>query len=90
MAVDIVANGHNQFFQVPEDPSLQPIRGEVTKEALDHVQPGRARRREVHVEARVSLYPSLHGRMFMSRVVVADDVNLFVARCHPMDVFQET
>ena len=54
--------------------------GQIAKEAFDHVQPGGAGRREVHVEARVPRQPALHLRMFVRGIIVGNDVKLFARR----------
>jgi len=50
----VVANGHDQFLDIAEDPAAQSLLSEIAEEALDHVQPGCAGRGEVHVKARMS------------------------------------
>jgi hypothetical protein len=37
--VDVVADGHDQFLDVSEDPAAEPPFGEIAEEALDHVEP---------------------------------------------------
>jgi hypothetical protein len=37
--VDVVADGHDQFFDIAEYAAAEPLLGEVTEETLDHVEP---------------------------------------------------
>ena len=63
-------------------PRPQSVLREVAEEALDHVQPGRAGRREVYVKARVPFQPALHLGVFVRGIVVGDQVQLFVRGRH--------
>ena len=62
-----------------EDSTLDPILAQITKEPLDHVEPGGARWREVKVEVRVTLLPSLDLVMLVRGVVVANDMNILAS-----------
>ncbi len=42
MAVDIGADGYDEFFQVAEYAAPEPALSEVAKEAFHHIQPRRA------------------------------------------------
>ena len=42
MTVDVGADGHDEFFQIAEDASPEPIVSAVAKETFHHVQPRRA------------------------------------------------
>ena len=76
MAVDIGADGHDEFFQVAEDAAPEPILSQVAKEAFHHVEPGRAGGSEVQMKARMPSQPALHFGVFMGGVVIADQVQL--------------
>ena len=89
MAVDVVADGHDELFEILEDSTPDAVFGQVAEEALDHVQPRGRGGREVHVEALVASHPALHALMFMGRVVVADDVDLLLACYGLVDQAQE-
>ena len=39
VAVDIVTDGHDELFEVVEHAASDSFLGQITKEALDHVQP---------------------------------------------------
>src|ERR1700674_5118199 len=52
---------------------------EITKEAFHHVEPRSAGGCEVNVEPRMALQPALNDGMFVSGVVVHDQVQLLVA-----------
>jgi hypothetical protein len=52
----------------------EAVGGEVAEEALHHVQPRRAGVREADVESWMTLQPALYGRMFVSGVVVQDQI----------------
>ena len=80
MAVDVSADGHDEFLQVAEDATAEPILSQVAKETFHHVQPGRAGGSEVQMKARVSRQPALDFGVLVSGVVVADQVELPIQR----------
>ena len=51
VAVDVVANSHDELFEVAEDTAPDAAFGQVAEESLHHVRPRAACGREVHVEA---------------------------------------
>jgi hypothetical protein len=50
---------NDQLLRVAKDPASDALVGEITKEALHHIEPRGAGRREVHVDARVTRQPLL-------------------------------
>ena len=62
---DIVFDGLNQFGDISKATASDLLLSYVSKEALDHVEPGSAGRSEMNMEAGMSLQPSLDRRMFM-------------------------
>ena len=80
VAVDVGADGHDEFFQVVEDAAPEPILSEVAKETFVHVQPRRAGGSEVQMKARVPHQPALHFGVLMGGVVIADQVKLPIGR----------
>ena len=58
------------FFDIAKDSALKPVLSEVAKEALHHVQPGTAGRREMDMVAGMASQPSLCLGMFVCGVVV--------------------
>ena len=50
---DVVKDGGFQFWDAGEVAAPDAIFGEVAEESLHHVEPGRAGRREMHMEARM-------------------------------------
>ena len=78
MKGDVRVDGFGEFFDTAKDAAANALHGKVAKEAFDPVQPGGAGRREVKVEARIALLPRLDLFMLVRRVVLADEVNLFV------------
>jgi len=89
VAVDVVADGHDELFEILEDSAPNAVFGQVAEEALDHVQPRSRSWREVHVEAFMASHPALHPFMFVGCVIVADDVDLLFARDGLVDQAQE-
>ena len=57
---------------------LEPVLREVSKESLNHVEPGSTGRSEVNFEPRMALQPRLHSRVLVRRVVVHDQMQLFL------------
>ena len=48
---DVLADGRYQVRHTGEHPPAQPLDGDIAKEPLDHIQPGRRGGREVDVNA---------------------------------------
>ena len=78
--VDIGVDGPDKFIHTAERPSAQALLREVAEESLDHIEPRRTGRGEVDVESFVAGEPALHLFVFVGRVVVNDQVQLFVER----------
>jgi len=76
VAVDVGADGHDEFFEVAENRTAEPILGEVTKEPFHHIEPRGAGGSEVQMKARVARQPALHFGVLMGGVVIADQVQL--------------
>lgn len=89
MAVDRFSDGQDELLQVPENPAPKLIAGEVTKEALDHIEPSSRSRRKPHMEAPVLLQPALYVFVFVGRVVIADQVDFLASRHCLIDHAQE-
>ena len=49
-AVDVGADGHNEFFQVAEDAAAEPVVSQVAKETFHHVEPRRAFEHELDID----------------------------------------
>ena len=60
-----------------EDPSSNALLGDISKETLNHVEPGSARGREMAVSAVAFGQPGFHFSVFMGRVVVTNDMDFF-------------
>jgi hypothetical protein len=75
--VDVVADGHDELFEVFEDAAAQLILGQVAEEAFDHIEPTGRRWGEVDMEALVAVQPADDLLVFMGGIVVADQVDLF-------------
>ncbi len=61
---------------------------QISAEALDHVHPGAAGWREVHVEARVLCQPCPNFRMLVGCVVGDDQVQVHITRTLTIDMLQ--
>ena len=72
---------HLEIRNARECSTTEAVDGEIAEEALDHVQPRAAGGGEVNVKTRTALKPPLYGGMFVRRVVVRNDMDLF-ARLH--------
>lgn len=91
---DVVLDGFHQGCDALEGAAPDALGRDVPEEALDHVEPGRAGRREMHVEARMATQPLLHSGVLVRPVVVGDHVDLegrrAVARCaHAEDLTRQ-
>ena len=71
---DVVIDGGDQFGHAREHTAAQPFHRDVPKEPLNHVQPRRRGRREMHVDARPFGKAALHGGMLVGGVIVGDQV----------------
>ena len=74
VVIDVISDRGDKFFDIVKDAAAQPVLSQIPKEALHHVQPGRAGGREVHVKTRVTLKPALHPIVFVGAGVVTDHV----------------
>ena len=75
---DVVFDGGDEFVHAAKDAATNPLVGEVAKEPLDHVQPGRRSGREVDMKALVALQPVEDFLVFVGGIVVTNNVDLFV------------
>lgn len=89
MVVDVVADGHNELFKVFEDAAPDALVGQIAEEALDLVQPRSRGGREVDVEPLMPCQPALDALVFVSGIVVADDMNLLWLRDGVLNHTQE-
>ncbi len=62
---DVSFNGLDQLVDIRKATASDLLLSDVSKEALDHVEPGRAGRSEMNMEAGMLLQPGLDCRMFM-------------------------
>src|SRR5207247_18651 len=86
---DVLLDGGNQFRDTAKHAIAQAFGGDVTEEALDHVEPGRRGGGEMHMEPRVLGQPLLDLRMLVRGVVIADQMKGLVVRCFTVDLAQE-
>jgi hypothetical protein len=86
--LEVVLDGGNESRHVLEGTASDPLVGDFSEPSLDKIQPRAGGRREVQVEARMSLQPRLHARMLVGTVVVDDEVKLKL-RGFSVDLSQE-
>jgi len=86
---NIGLDGADEFGHVWEHAAFDRVVAQVAEESLDHVQPGSAGRREVHMEPRVPLEPGLDLRVLVSGVVVDDQMQIELGRGFAFDLAQE-
>jgi hypothetical protein len=87
--IDVVTDGGDHLFEILEDSAADLVCGQIAKEALDHIEPGGGGGREAHVETPVAGKLALHAWMLVGRVVVADEVDLFLFLYRFVDHTQE-
>ena len=80
VACEVSADRFDQFGQAAKDPSTQTLGAQVPKEALHHVEPRGACRREVQMKARMLFQPGLDLGMFVRGVVIQDQVQVAIRR----------
>ena len=76
--VDVVEDRCDQLLDTGKDFVAQAIFSQVAEEALHHVQPRAASRREVHAEAGMTVEPALDPGMFMGGAVIHDHMDLLI------------
>ena len=62
---DVSFNGFDQLVDISEATASDLLLRDVSKEALDHVEPGSTGGSEMNMEAGMLLQPGLHRRMFV-------------------------
>ena len=86
---EVVADGVLQFAGAAMDAAAQLFFGEASEPAFHQVEPGRARRREVEMKARMPQQPTLDGRGFVGGVIVDDQMEREAARDLVVNRFKE-
>ena len=76
VARDVFFNGFDQLRDASEATTSELFMSQVSKESLDHVEPGSTGRSEMNVEPFMLFHPSLHVGMFVRRVVVDNEMKL--------------
>jgi hypothetical protein len=76
MLIDIVADGHDELFEVFEDAAAQLVLGQVAEEAFDHIEPTGRGWGEVDMEALVTVEPADDLLVFVGGVVIADEIDM--------------
>ncbi len=79
VGVDEIGNGVDEFVQTAEHAASNAFVGQFAEPAFDQVQPRGTGGREMHVESRMALKPSLNLGVLMGRVVVHDKVKVEMA-----------
>ena len=77
-------DGANQFGDAAKAAVANHIAGEIGEEAFDKIQPGAPGRREVAVDAWMTVDPTADTFMLMSTVVVDNEVNGQRLGCFPV------
>ena len=89
MHSDVLLDNGNQFGNAPKDAALQSISRDAAEEALDHVEPGSGRWREMDMETRMLFQPLLGLGMLVRRVVVAHQMQRLIPGRLAVDLAQE-
>ena len=82
---DVVLDGLLEFPNIVKDSAAYALVGEISEEAFNLVEPGGTGGSEVQVEAWMLLEPGPYFGRLVRRVVVQDQVDVFVARCLLVD-----
>ena len=89
MGGNVFVNGDLEFGHASENASPDLLVCNVAKESLDHIEPRRTRRGEMHMESLVLSQPSVNIRGFVGGVVIHHQVKLHVLRRLAVDQFEE-
>lgn len=89
MVGNVIMNGGGERRDAGEDTAAQTLGGNVSEEALDHVQPGRRSGREVNMETRVFLQPFFDLGVLVGCVVVTHQMQCLLPGRFPVDLLQE-
>ena len=77
VVVDVFPDRHDQIFHVAENPTTDALVCEIAEKALHHVEPGTTGRRELHVKTRMPGQPPVDLGVFVSGVVICNQVVFF-------------
>ena len=89
MHSDVLRDGGDGLRDAAKYTAPQPFGGDVTKGALDHLEPGRRRRGEMDMETGMLSKPRADLGMLVRRVVVADQMQGFVLGRFPINLAQK-
>ena len=90
VAVEVVMDLSFQLRHASEDAAPDALGGDLGEEPLDQIEPGRARWREMHLEATTFGEPRLHLGRLVRPVVVDHEMDVEVPLHAPVDPLQET
>ena len=90
MTFQVVLNRSNQVRDAVETAAANPLVGNLSKPALDQIQPRARRRDEVDVESGMSSDPGFDSRVFVSCVIVHDEMQIEMGRRLDIDLVEET
>jgi hypothetical protein len=76
VAEQVVLDRRFEIGDARERAAPDALSRDLSEEALDEIEPGRARRREVHLEARMLGEPRLHPGCLVRRGVVQHNVHV--------------
>ena len=80
----------DEFTDAGETAISDDIVGELAKKALDQIEPGGTRRREVNVHAWVLFKPRADRGVFVRGIVVDDQMQRQFGRSLPVQLFEES
>lgn len=80
VSFQVSGDGFDQLGEAAKDSATQPPGGQVTKEALDHVEPRGARRGEVQMKAWMLGKPRLDLGMLVRGIVIQDQMQVAIRR----------
>ena len=90
MTFQVVLDRSNQFGDVVETASANPLVGNLSKPTFDQIQPGTRCRDEVDVESGMSSHPGFDPRVFVGCVIVHDKMQIEMGRRLGVDLVEET
>lgn len=86
---DVLVDRGNQFWNATESAAPNALVSDLAEPTLDPIQPGTRSWGEMQVKSRVTAQPGFDARMFMSAVIINDQMQFEFSGCLTVDPFEK-